>query len=57
MSTRFRVCLNSTLYSALLYDCGGDYVYDLNTALREAEEQFGDEWTEVFNGLEGVERQ
>ena len=53
---KFHVTFYDTFHSSELYDHRGAYIYDLHTATREADRQFGDTWSEVYNGLEGVER-
>jgi hypothetical protein len=52
----FHVLHPGSLYSHVLYCREGDHVYDLATAVVVAEQMYGDDWLEVYNGLEGVER-
>jgi len=52
----FRAELAGSFYGAELYGSDGDHVYDLETAVEVAEENFGDEWQSVYNGNESQER-
>lgn len=53
----FHVLCPGSLYSHVLYNREGDHVHDLRTAVAVAEDAYGDDWLEVYNGLEGVERE
>lgn len=55
--TRFLVRLKGSMHSFGLYDSKGREVHTLSRAIEVAEEQFGDEWTEVYNGEDGANRE
>lgn len=52
----FHVLHPGSLYSHVLYNHEGGHIFDLATAVTVAEGRYGDDWTEVFNGLDGSER-
>jgi len=52
----FRIELARSFYGAELYGPDGDHVYDLETAVEVAEENFGTDWQSVYNGNESQER-
>ena len=43
-------------YAFTLYDLRGKEVFDLGSACEAAEDIYGDDWTEVYNGIEGMNR-
>ena len=53
---KFRVRLAGSFYSFELYNSAGAEVHDLMEAVDCAEEQYGDEWREVYNGEESADR-
>jgi hypothetical protein len=53
---KFRVRLAGSFYSFELYNAAGAEVHDLMAAVDCAEEQYGDEWREVYNGVENAYR-
>jgi hypothetical protein len=57
MPPAFHVLHPGSLYSHVLYSREGDHVFDLSTAVEVAEDMHGSDWSEVYNGLDGVERQ
>ena len=52
----FSVRLVGSLYSFSLYDTDGWEITGMSAAADFAESEFGTDWTEVFNGSEGIER-
>ena len=52
----FSFRLIGSFYSGPLYDEAGREVTSLANALRVVEEVYSEEWAEVFNGLEGRNR-
>ena len=53
---RFKVTLRNEFHAYELYDSRGQEVFNLGAAIAVAEETYGSDWNEVFNGLEGAER-
>ena len=52
----FRVKLRGSMHTFELYNKRGEEITDLVEAADCAEEEFGDEWEEVYNGDAGAER-
>jgi hypothetical protein len=52
----FHVTHPNCFHSHVLYDLEGDHISDLALAVSVAEHRYGDDWAEVYNGLDGVER-
>ena len=55
-SRAFKIHLEDYFYALELYDERGNYVYTLREAIDAAEEQYGENGWEVYNGMEGVNR-
>jgi hypothetical protein len=53
---QFLCHLEDYFYAFDLYDERGREIYDLDIAVAAAEEQFGSDGWEVYNGNEGVNR-
>ena len=51
--TKYDIHFQGAVYSNNLYDERGRYIYDLETAIEEAETQFGPVGWEVYNGVDG----
>lgn len=52
----FSVRIVGSFYSYPLYDKRGREIRSLPEAIETAEEMYGDEWLEVFNGERGTSR-
>ena len=52
----FMIHFQGAVYANELYGVTGDYIYDVDEAVAEAERQFGPDGWEVYNGSEGVNR-
>lgn len=56
MPQPFKVTFVGSFYSSELYDRHGKEVFTLDDAIQTAEELYGEDWKEVFNGQEGISR-
>ena len=52
----FRVRLRGQFYSGGLYNAKGQEMHDLQAAADLAEDMYGEDWAEVYNGEEAIER-
>ncbi len=52
----FLVRLSGSFYSFDMYDADGRELTDMSSAADYAESEFGTDWTEVYNGSEGIDR-
>lgn len=57
MKNKFSVELRGVFYTLTLYDEKGREVFTLEEAIQAAENEYGSEWSAVFNGEEGVARE
>ncbi len=53
----FRVKHRGYFYTSAIYDNRGRELLDLATAAKVAEDLYGVEWEEVYNGVVGVSRE
>jgi hypothetical protein len=56
MSFQCRVIPRGAFHTYSLYRMDGSVIADIKEAAKEAEEQFGSDWQEVFNGADGISR-
>lgn len=57
MPKPFRFTLVGSFHSYELYDRRGREVFNLDEAVEAAEELYGDEWVEVYNGESAAARE
>lgn len=56
VAEKFMIRFAGDFYSHTMYDAKGAEVFDLEQAAQVAEEIYGDNWTEVYNGEEAISR-
>lgn len=53
----FQVRFRGTFYAYGLYSREGKQYFTLKEAAQAAEEQYGEDWREVYNGQEAISRE
>lgn len=53
---RFKITVAGIFHSFEIYTSNGRHIFDSRIAAERAEEIYGNEWCEVFNGTDGISR-